>query len=128
MKLNHKLDKIMFLGIVFMLAFIFGVTIAKNMSVNTYAENENGIYEETEDHFVTFYDDGKKLTVKTTAKTVKEALDKAGYKISTSDKVEPALDTKIDRDNFFLFTEEIILNRLLDYVIRLTLCNFKFLL
>lgn len=102
MKLNHKLDKIMFLGIVFMLAFVFGVTFAKNMSVNTYAENESGIYEETEEHFVTFYDDGKKLTVKTTAKTVKEALDKAGYKVSTSDKVEPALDTKIDRDNFFI--------------------------
>ena len=44
MKLDHKLDKIMFLGIVFMLAFVFGVTFAKNMMVNTYAETEDGIY------------------------------------------------------------------------------------
>lgn len=102
MKLDHKLDKIMFLGIVFMLSFVFGVTFAKNLSVNTYAETEDGIYEEAEEHFVTFYDDGNKLTVKTTAKTVKEALDKAGYKVATTDKVEPALDTKIDRDNFFI--------------------------
>lgn len=102
MKLNHKLDKMLFLATVFLLSFVFGVTFAKNMSVNTYAENENGIYEETEEHFVTFYDDGKKLTIKTTAKTVKEALDKAGYTVATTDKVEPALDTKIDRDNFFI--------------------------
>lgn len=102
MKLNHKLDKMLFLATVFLLAFVFGVTFAKNTFVNTYAETEDGIYEEQDEHFVTFYDDGKKLTIKTTAKTVKEALDKAGYKVSTSDKVEPSLDTKIDRDNFFI--------------------------
>lgn len=102
MKLDHKLDKIMFLGIVFMLAFVFGVTFAKNMMVNTYAETEEGIYEEAEEHFVTFYDNGEKLTIKTTARTVKEALDKAGYQVNMTDKVEPGLDTKIDRDNFFI--------------------------
>ncbi|MBQ3280701.1 G5 domain-containing protein [Candidatus Saccharibacteria bacterium] len=102
MRVSHKTDKILFLATIFLLAFVFGVTFAKNTLVNTYAEAEEGIYEEAEEHFVTFYDDGKKLTVKTTAKTVKEALDKAGYKVATTDKVEPALDTKIDRDNFFI--------------------------
>lgn len=102
MRLDRKADKILFLATVFLLAFVFGVTFAKNTMVNTYAETEDGIYEEAEEHFVTFYDDGQKLTVKTTAKTVKEALDKAGYKINTTDKVEPSLDTKIDRDNFFI--------------------------
>lgn len=102
MRLEHRADKILFLATVFLLAFIFGVTIAKNTMVNTYAEVEEGVFEEAEEHFVTFYDDGQKLTVKTTAKTVKEALDKAGYKVNTTDKVEPALDTKIDRDNFFI--------------------------
>ena len=102
MKLNHKLDKMLFLATVFLLAFVFGVTFAKNAMVNTYAENESGIYEETEEHFVTFYDNGEKLTVKTTARTVKEALDKAGYKINSSDIVEPTLDAKIDVDNFFI--------------------------
>ena len=78
MKLDKKADKILFLATVFLLAFIFGVTFAKNTMVNTYAETEEGIYEEAEEHFVTFYDNGEKLTVRTTARTVKEALDKAG--------------------------------------------------
>ena len=102
MKLEKRADKFMFFATVFMLAFVFGVTMAKNMMVNTFAETEEGIYEEQEEHFVTFYDDGGKLTIKTTAKTVKEALDKAGYKINTFDKTEPALDTKIDKDNFYI--------------------------
>ncbi len=84
MRLNHRADKIMFFATVFMMAFVFGVTFAKNTMINTYAESEEGIFEEREEHFVTFYDDGKKLTVKTTAKTVKEALDKAGYKAPLS--------------------------------------------
>lgn len=102
MRLNHKLDKIMFLATVFMLAFVFGVTVARNTTINTYAETEDGIYEEQDEYFVTFYDNGNKLTIKTNARTVKEALDKAGYKINMSDKVEPSLDTKIDNDNFFI--------------------------
>lgn len=102
MKLDKKLDRVMLFAIVFLLAFIFGVTMAKNLTINTFAETEEGIYEEHDDHFVTFYDDGVKLTVKTNARTVKEALDKAGYKISSGDKVEPLLDAKIDKDNFFI--------------------------
>ena len=102
MKLDKKLDRVMALFTVFMLAFTFGVTMARNMTVNTYAENEDGVYEERDEHFVTFYDDGQKLIVKTNARTVKEALDKAGYELSSGDKVEPALNTKIDNDNFFI--------------------------
>ena len=102
MRLDKRADRILFLATVFMLAFVFGVTIAKNAMVNTFAEGENSVYEEQDEHFVTFYDEGVKLTVRTTARTVKEALDKAGYKINATDKVEPAFDTKIDNDNFFI--------------------------
>lgn len=102
MKLDKKLDRVLILLTVFLLAFVFGVTMAKNMTVNTYAENEDGIYEEQDEHFVTFYDDGNKLTVRTTARTVKEALEKAHYELSAGDKVEPTLDAKIDNDNFFI--------------------------
>ena len=102
MELNHKIDKALLLVTVFLMAFVFGTTMAKNMMVNTYAESEDGVYEEQEEHFVTFYDDGNKPTVKTTASTVKDALDKAGYEISVGDKVEPAYDTKIDGNNFFI--------------------------
>ena len=102
MKLDRKLDRVMLFATIFLLAFVLGTTLAKNMLVNTYAEAEDGVYEETEEHFVTFYDDGEKLTVKTTARTVKEALDKAGYKLTVGDKVEPTLDARINSNNFFI--------------------------
>lgn len=102
MKLDKKLDRVMVLLTAFMMAFTFGVTMAKNMTVNTYAEDETGVYEEQDEHFVSFYDDGEKLTVKTNARTVKEALEKAGYKLEMGDKVEPTLDAKIDGNNFFI--------------------------
>ena len=102
MKLDRKFDKIMLLATVFLLSAVLGATLAKNAMVNTYAENESGIYEEQDEYFVTFYDDGQKLTVKTNARTVREALEKANYKINISDRVEPALDTKIDSNNFFI--------------------------
>lgn len=102
MKLDKKLDRVMVLLTIFLLSFVFGVTMAKNMSANTYAENESGIFEESEEHYVVFYDDGEKLIVRTNAATVKQALDKAGYKLSLGDKVEPTLDAKIDTDNFYI--------------------------
>ena len=102
MELKRGTNRLLFLLIVFLISFIIGTTAAKNALVNTYAEGEDMVFEEKEEHFVTFYDDGDKLTVKTNARTVKEALDKAGYEISSGDIVEPGLDTKIDRDNFFI--------------------------
>ncbi len=102
MKLDLRADRVLLIATVFCIAFVFGITAVKNTMVNTYAESENGVYEEHEEHFVTFYDNGEKLTVRTTAATVKEALDKAGYKLAATDKVEPYFDTKIDRDNFHI--------------------------
>lgn len=102
MKLGRRADRVLLIATIFCVAFVFGMTIVKNTTVNTYAESEDGIYEEHEEHFVTFYDNGEKLTVKTAAATVKEALDKAGYRLNAADKVEPTLDAKIDRDNFHI--------------------------
>ncbi|MBR5027428.1 G5 domain-containing protein [Candidatus Saccharibacteria bacterium] len=53
-------------------------------------------------HFVTFYDEDSKLTVKTTAHTVREALERAKILINDADHVEPALDTEIDANNFYI--------------------------
>lgn len=102
MKLKCGSNRLMFLLIVFLISFVIGTTMAKNALINTYAEGEDTVFEDVEEHFVTFYDDGGKLIVKTNARTVKEALDKAGYKINSGDIVEPGLDTKINRDNFFI--------------------------
>lgn len=102
MKSIRRVDRVLLIATVFMLSAVFGAMTAKNALINTYAEGENGVYEEQDEHFVTFFDEGKKLTIRTTAGTVSEALEKAGYKIGTGDIVEPGLDTKIDMDNFFI--------------------------
>ena len=67
----------------------------------TYAESnssDNGVVSDS--HFVTFYDDSKSLTIKTSAKTVKEALERAKINYHDTDRVEPALTDEINSDSF----------------------------
>ena len=67
----------------------------------TYAESnnsDNGVVSDS--HFVTFYDETKSLTIKTSAKTVKEALERAKINYHDTDRVEPALTDEINSDNF----------------------------
>lgn len=101
MRLSKKIDKALIITLGIILTLIFGMFITKGIS-NTYADTEDGVYVESEKHFVNFYDEGQKLIVKTDAKTVGDALSRAGYKLADSDKVEPSLDTVIDSDNFFI--------------------------
>lgn len=84
---------------IFVVALFFGVFLTWGAK-STFADNEDGVYIESENHFVTFYDDGEKLTVKTNAATVGEALSRAKIIINDTDIVEPALNTKIDNDFF----------------------------
>lgn len=51
------------------------------------------------EYFLTVYDDGKALTVKTTAGTVREALERIGISVNDSDIVDPGLDTEITTDS-----------------------------
>ena len=51
-------------------------------------------------HFVTIYDDGDYLTVKTAANTVREVLESAEIAVNDSDLVEPALDSEINSDDY----------------------------
>ena len=74
------------------------------LSRNTYAEgdvDESVVYPESA-KFVTFYDEGEKLTVRTEARTVGEALARANIETAQGDIVEPALETEINADNFFI--------------------------
>lgn len=84
------------------LAVVFGV-LAGIYSRSTFAEgDENEAYLVGEAKYVTFYDEGKKLTVKTDAKTVDEAIKRVGMVLNDGDKIEPALDTEINADNFYI--------------------------
>ena len=51
-------------------------------------------------HFVTIYDDGAYLTVKTAAPTVKDVLERAEIAVNEADLVEPALEATIDSDDY----------------------------
>lgn len=82
---------------------VFGILV--NVLVkNTFADENNR--EETSlvegAKFVTFYDDGEKLIVKTDAPTVREALERVDITLNEGDIVDPGLDTEINADNFFI--------------------------
>lgn len=99
MRLSKKFDQALTAMLIFVVALVFGAFLSWGAK-NTFADNEDGIYVESENHFVTFYDNGEKLIVKTNAETVGEALSRAKIILSETDIVEPALDTKIDSDFF----------------------------
>ena len=100
MKLSRTLDKVFAVFAVF-LGFVF-VGILISGAKTTYAGNESGVYEMRDENFVTFYDDGEKLIVKTDAETVGEALKRAGIEIGENDIVEPGLNEVINSDNYFI--------------------------
>ena len=87
-------------AIVLMLFFAF---FARTRTIATFADgSESTVKEVSAAKFVSFFVDGEKLTVKTEARTVGEALQRAGYTAQQGDIVEPALETEINADNYYI--------------------------
>lgn len=101
MKLSKKIDRALIL-VATMTAVILFACLLKFTSTPTFAEGEDGIYTEISEKHVTFYDNGSKLTVKTDATTVEDAIKRANIIINDGDIVEPKLDSVIDMDNYFI--------------------------
>lgn len=103
MKLSRKFDQAMVFVVIAAFLVLFGCLV-KVYSNNTFAEGdtEAETYLSEGAKYVTFYDGGDKLTVKTDAKTVGEALERAGVIINSGDIVEPGLEADINADNFFV--------------------------
>ncbi|MDO5451494.1 MAG: G5 domain-containing protein [Candidatus Saccharibacteria bacterium] len=101
MKLSRRIDQALAFVILITLALVFGC-LMKVWSTNTYAEGDTETFTAVEAKFVTFYDDGSKLTVKTDAVKVADALERADIMINPGDIVEPGLDTEINAENFFI--------------------------
>lgn len=102
MKLSRRFDKALIILFTATLVLLFACVI-KATTTRTYAAGDtSNTYEAAGAKFVTFYDDGNKLTVKTDAHTVGDALERADITLSDGDKVEPGLDTIIDADNYFI--------------------------
>lgn len=101
MKLSKSIDKALLMLITAGLVLIFGMVMELKPR-DTFAEGEEATNAVSDEHFVNFYDNGEKLTVRTTAKTVGEAIERAEITLGTGDIIEPALEEEIDSDNFFI--------------------------
>ncbi|MBR3264071.1 G5 domain-containing protein [Candidatus Saccharibacteria bacterium] len=97
---NHLKTSLIISGVVIS-ALVFA-TIFKYVTKNTFAGNELALPATGDIHYVTIYDQGKKLTVKTNAVTVGEALSRAHFEVSETDIVEPSLTTLINDGNFHI--------------------------
>ena len=100
MELSRRIDKILVSLVVITLGLLFGC-LYKVYSNVTYAEGDE-VVEVSAAKFVTFYDDGSKLTVRTEARTVGEALNRAEIIINEGDIVDPGMETEINADNFYI--------------------------
>lgn len=98
MKLPKNIDRLLLCVTAFILTFVFSFEVLRGNNSKTYAENDGDLIVASAEHFVTFYDEGEKLTVKTNAATVKEALARAGINVNEMDKVDPGLETEISGD------------------------------
>lgn len=82
-------------------ALVFA-SLLKIITPNTFADNGATLAPSGNIHYVTIYDQGKKLTIKTDAITVADALSRAHFEIATTDIVEPSLTTLINDGNFHI--------------------------
>lgn len=98
MKLHYKLRNLASaLLLLIMAAFL---TLQALPLVQTaFAEEETTADGE---HFVTIYDESSTLTVKTSATTVAEVIERAQITLDSADRVEPSLETAVIGNNFYI--------------------------
>lgn len=97
---NHVKMSLIISGVV-VSALVFA-SLLKIITPNTFANNAASLAPSGDIHYVTIYDQGKKLTIKTDAVTVADALSRAHFEIATTDIVEPGLTTLINDGNFHI--------------------------
>lgn len=96
MRLKQARPIYLFCGVIIFLSVVFGalVEIAPALAAGETEATSS------KSHFVTIFDDGKKLTVKTDAVTVREVLERMNIEVANTDKVEPGLTSVINDDNY----------------------------
>ncbi len=100
MRLSRRFDYALILIATVSLGSVFAA-MCLHKTPNIYADGTE-VYSDNVSHFVTIYDQDSKLIVKTDAATVEQALGRLNVQLNDTDRVEPSLDTAIDRDNFFI--------------------------
>lgn len=102
MRFSHfKIDKYFLTSGLVLLGVVFALSLSSVSK--TFADDPNSNTQEFSDqHFVTIYDQGNSLTIKTNAKTVEEVLKSAEIIIGEADTVEPSMEASINANNFFI--------------------------
>lgn len=95
MKLQNKLQNFCCALIVVVLGLFLGLQCF--MRTGTVFAEDQTTEANPDGRFVTIYDNGSYRTVKTSADSVREVLEKANIEVNASDIVEPGLDTVFDR-------------------------------
>lgn len=100
-KLSRSKHSLIFFGF-FLLGLVFALCL--KYTPKTFAEDEDDalISDVLEDKFITVYDNNKKLTVRTSAVTVQDVLERLNISLDSTDSVSPELSAKIDADHFFI--------------------------
>ena len=102
MKLSRRFDQAMVGIAVASLLTVFACFMMSKF-MPTYAQGEEDeSFIVSEAKYVTFCDGGDRLTVKTEAHTVGEALERAGIEIGVGDIVDPGIETDINADNYYI--------------------------
>lgn len=100
MRLSKKFDYALILVAIISLGLLFASIISRQTE-NTFADGVTAVSETSEHHLI-IYDQGEKISIKTTARTVAEALNRANITLGDYDTTDPALETEIDADNFYI--------------------------
>ena len=83
-----------------LVCLIFAVVVKETGLFAAATSNDGGAAVATSDHYITIYDNNQKLTVRSNAATVREALERANVHTEDADTVEPGLDEPINEENF----------------------------
>lgn len=95
-KLQYKLRNFLCAAII----LVLGVFLAANAFMKSGAVFADEEAIPGGEHFVTIYDDGSSLLIKTAATTVSDMLDRLGIAVDSADIVEPGLDTVITGSDY----------------------------
>lgn len=99
MKLQYKLRNFCCALLLVVMGAFLAFSYTSRQQV-VYADDDSSGNNSDESHFVTIYDSDTEVTVKTSAATVSDVLERVGVEVNQSDIVEPALEVPISDDAF----------------------------
>ena len=101
MRLSKNLDQALILLVISVVLLLAGSIFTLTLQ-RTFAASEEEPATLLSEYFVNIFDGSDKLTVKSKEATVAEILERSGVELSTGDIVEPALETVVNADNYFI--------------------------